>query len=416
MVILALVVFFLLIISSVIYYYRKKVLDFEDKLMDYEDKNSDLLYENSLLQKDKAVLESKLDDVKVHHQDKIQLLEEAKERLSEQFETLSQQIFEKKSRSFDEINQKNMNELLRPFREQIDSFSKESKARYEYESKERYLLKDEIGRLKSLNESISKDAINLTKALLGENKTQGNWGEVILEKILEDSGLRENHEYVREKSLHNEEDKRYRPDVIVHLPKDKDIIIDSKVSLKAYNFYVNEENSELKEKYLKEHLNSINLHVKSLSSKRYEELVGVKSLDFILLFMPIEGSFLLALEKDGEFFSNAYNQNIIVVSPSTLLVTLRTIEHIWRSERQELHAQEIASKAENLYDKFVLFVEDMKKMGVQIQKTQEVYDSTMNKLHRGKGNLVKRSEDMRKLGLKPKKLLDEKLVGESNVL
>jgi len=395
---------------------KKELVTTKELLMDSEDKCTDLLHVNAILETNNAVIESQLESSSVHYKEKIELLNDAKNRLSEQFELLSHQIFEKRSQSFDEINQKNMQLLLKPFREQIDRFSKESKDRYIHESQERHLLKDEILRLKTLNETISRDAINLTNALKGENKTQGNWGEVILEKILEDSGLRENHEFVREKSLHNSELKRYRPDVIVHLPRDKDIIIDSKVSLKAYNRYINEEDTLLKASFLKEHLHSLNVHVKSLSSKKYEELEGVKTLDFILLFMPIEGAFLLALEKDGEFFSKAYDQNIIVVSPSTLLVTLRTIEHIWRSERQELHAQEIATKAENLYDKFVLFTEDMKKIGSHIDKTQEVYESAMNKLHVGKGNLVKRSEDMRKLGLKPKKLLDSRLIGDDDVI
>jgi len=260
-------------------------------------------------------------------------------------------------------------------------------------------------RLKLLNERLSQDAINLTQALKGENKTQGNWGEIVLERILEESGLREGHEYEIQNTLSDEDGKRFRPDVIVHLPQNKDIIIDSKVSLVAYDAFIRAESDEKRDNALKQHLLSIRTHIKGLSSKRYEQLNGVKTLDFVLLFMPIEGAFLLALEQDNSFFKMAYEQNIVVVSPSTLLVTLRTIEHIWRSEYQERNAKEIAASAEALYEKLVAFVEDMEKIGEQIGRTQKSFDGAMNKLATGKGNLIRRAEGMRKLGLKPKKTL-----------
>ena len=265
-------------------------------------------------------------------------------------------------------------------------------------------------RLKSLNERLSEDAINLTSALKGENKTQGNWGEIVLERILQDSGLREGHEYEIQNTLADIEGKKFRPDVIVHLPQNKDIVIDSKVSLLAYDAYIRSETEDDKIRALKQHLLSIHTHIKGLSQKRYEDLIGVRTLDFVLLFMPIEGAFLLALEEDNEFFKTAYEQNIIVVSPSTLLVTLRTIEHIWRSEFQERNAKEIATSAEALYEKLVSFVEDMDKVGESIIRTQKSYDSAINKLSTGKGNLIRRAEQMRKLGLKPKKSMPELLL------
>jgi DNA recombination protein RmuC len=338
------------------------------------------------------------------------MLDEAKLQMKAQFEHLATQIFEQKAKTFDEAHTKGLDLLLKPFREQITNFSKQSEERFLHDAKERQSIKDEIVRLKSLNERLSEDAINLTQALKGENKTQGNWGEIVLERILQDSGLREGHEYDIQNTLEGEEGKKYRPDVIVHLPQNKDIIIDSKVSLVAYESFVRAADDESRAHALKQHLVSIHGHIKGLSQKRYEQLNGVKTLDFVLLFMPIEGAFLLALEQDNTFFKTAYEQNIVVVSPSTLLVTLRTIEHIWRSEYQERNAKEIAASAEALYEKLVAFVEDMEKIGDSIARTQKSYVGAMNKLSTGKGNLIRRAEVMRKLGLKPKKALPESVI------
>jgi DNA recombination protein RmuC len=300
--------------------------------------------------------------------------------------------------------------LLKPFREQINEFALQSREQFVHDAKERQSLKDELLRLKLLNERLSQDAVNLTQALKGENKTQGNWGEIVLERILEESGLREGHEYEIQNTFSGEDGKKFRPDVIVHLPQNKDIIIDSKVSLVAYDAFIRARNDEERDSALKQHLLSIRTHIKGLSNKRYEQLNGVKTLDFVLLFMPIEGAFLLALEQDNTFFKMAYEQNIVVVSPSTLLVTLRTIEHIWRSEYQDQNAKAIAGAAEALYEKLVAFVEDMEKIGEQINRTQKSFDGAMNKLSTGKGNLIRRAESMRKLGLKPKKALPSTIV------
>ena len=365
------------------------------------------------LDRDYAILHTRFEEHNRASQEKIRLLDEAKESLRIQFENLANQIFEKKSKSFEEGNQKQLQHLLKPFREQIDEFSKQSQEQFMYEAKERHLLKDEILRLKELNHRISEDAINLTNALKGENKTQGNWGEIVLEKILEESGLRNGHEYDTQGSYRGEDGQLLRPDVVLHLPQAKDIIIDSKVSLIAYDAFMREDDPDKKADALKQHIASISLHVKALSEKKYESIKGVRTLDFVLLFMPIEGAFLLALEHDERFFRKAYNKNIIIVSPSTLLVTLRTIEHIWRREYQEENAKEIASSAEALYDKFVGFVDEMQLLGEQISKTNDTYERAMNKLSTGKGNLIRRSENMRKLGLKPKKQIPLSLLQES---
>ena len=357
------------------------------------------------LERDYAVLHTRNEENTRAFEEKIRLLDEAKVQMKVQFEQLASQIFEQKAKTFDEAHTKGLDLLLKPFREQIAQFATQSKEQFIHDAKERQSLKDEIVRLKSLNERLSADAINLTQALKGENKTQGNWGEIVLERILEESGLREGHEYELQSTLSDEEGKKFRPDVIIHLPQNKDIIIDSKVSLVAYDAFIRAETDEERSHALKQHLLSIHSHIKGLGSKRYEQLSGVRTLDFVLLFMPIEGAFLLALEHDNTFFKTAYEQNIVVVSPSTLLVTLRTIEHIWRSEYQERNAREIAASAEALYEKLVAFVEDMEKIGEQIGRTQKSYDAAMNKLSTGKGNLIRRAEGMRKLGLKPKKAL-----------
>ena len=377
----------------------------EEEIGDYRAGFETVVEQKNELARDHAVLQSRFDEARHSHEEKIKLLEEAKQSLKVQFENLANQIFEQKSKSFEETSQKRLDLLLKPFREQISHFSKQTEERFVKESNDRTLLQKEISLLKNLNERISEDALNLTKALKGENKTQGNWGEIVLERILEESGLREGSEYETQGSFKDEAGKTLRPDVIVHLPQEKDIVIDSKVSLLAYEAFMKAVEPAQKEQALKAHLASIYAHIKGLSEKRYEKLEGVRTLDFVLLFMPIEGAFLLALEQDSEFFKKAYEHNIMVVGPSTLLVTLRTIEHIWRTERQEQNAQEIVLQAERLYDKLVLFVDDMQKIGDQLGRTNETYEKAMNKLTTGKGNLIGRAEKMHKLGLKPKKAI-----------
>ncbi len=383
----------------------------------YEEKLTALLNELKLLKEietDYAVLSARYEDKERTESLKEEEEEIRQHQLSTQFENLAQRIFEQKSKSFDDHNEKKLSLLLQPFREQIENFSQLSTTRYQEESKERHLLKAEILNLQEINRRISDDAINLTKALKGENKTQGNWGEIVLERILEDSGLRAGHEYLTQTSYKSDEGKLYRPDIIINLPDDKQIVVDSKVSLNAYERYINTSGEIEKLDALKEHLISIRSHIKLLSQKSYEDLAGIHSLDFTLLFMPIEGSFLLALQEDPTFFKSAYEQNIMVVSPSTLLVTLRTIEHIWRNERQEQHAKEIAQKAEGLYEKLVLFVEDMDKIGEQLGRTHDTYEKAMSRLSTGRGNLIRRAEQMRELGLKPKKLLPKQDIGDDD--
>ena len=360
------------------------------------------------LEIDYAVLNTRYENEMYYSKEKIETLKRTKEELSLEFKMLSNKIFDEKSKEFGALNKEQLELLLTPFREQVANFSKQSRQQFEVDIKERFLLKDELLRLQKMNEQLSQEALNLTKALKSENKMQGNWGELVLENILEQSGLRKGVEYELQATLKSDENRTYRPDVIIHMPQNRDIIIDSKVSLVAYERFVNAEDEAAKKRALREHIVSISAHIKELSKKEYEKLQGVNTLDFVLLFMPIEGAFLLALEEDGEFFKRAYESQILVVSPSTLLVTLRTIEHIWRTQRQEEHAQKIAKEAEAMYDKLVLFVEEMQNIEAHLNKAHDAYDKAMNRLSSGKGNVIKRAQNMKELGLKPKKELSLK--------
>ena len=355
-----------------------------------------------------AVLKTKHEDFIKSSQQTIDILQSAKNELSKEFKILAHNIFDDKTKNFDKNHQQQFEILLKPFREQISSFSQQSLEHFNEGLKDRHLLKDELKRLKQMNEQLSQEAINLTQALKGENKTQGNWGEIILQRILEESGLREGIEYEQQLHLKDEEGKRYLPDLVIHMPQQRDIIVDSKVSLKAYERFVNEDQSTLKQEALKQHINSISRHIKELSAKEYEKLRGVNTLDYVLMFMPIEGAFLLALEHDGDFFKRAYESNILIVSPSTLMVTLRTVEHIWRTQRQEENAKKIALEAEAMYDKLVGFVDEMQRIGVQIDKTKQSYNTAMKRLQSGRGNVIKRAQNIASLGVKTKKSLDLK--------
>ncbi|MDN5089259.1 DNA recombination protein RmuC [Aliarcobacter butzleri] len=333
--------------------------------------------------------------------EKINFLENNKQQMKLEFENLANKLFDEKEKK----STTNLTFVLSSFKEQLDSFSKRVNDIYNDETKQRSSLLTEIKNLKELNNQISNDAINLTKALKGQNKTQGDWGEMILSSILDQTGLREGKEYTIQGSFTSAEGKRLRPDVIVHLPSNKDIVIDSKVSLNAYINYSKAENEDEKHQASKELVKSITSHIKDLSSKSYENIDGVRTLDFVLMFIPIEGAFLLGTSSDDNLFKLAFDNNIMLVSPSTLYVTLRTIENIWRNEHQNENAQLISKKAADLYDKFVAFVGDIEDIGTNITRTQKAYDGAMNKLSSGNGNLIRRTEEFLELGVKPKKQL-----------
>ena len=340
--------------------------------------------------------------------EKITLLEESKIQLKIEFENLANKIFEDNQKK----SNLNLNQVLTSFKDQLNAFGKRVDDIYNEETKQRTSLLVEIKNLKELNNQISSDAINLTKALKGQNKTQGDWGEMILSSILEQSGLREGKEYTVQGSFSSDDGKRLRPDVIVHLPSKKDIVIDSKVSLNAYVNYCKSENENDRVSASKDLVKSIITHIKGLSTKKYEDIDGVQTLDFVLMFIPVEGAFLLATSTEDSLFKVAFENNIMIVSPSTLYVTLRTIENIWRNERQNENAQLISKKAADLYDKFAGFVADIEEIGLSINKTQKAYDSAMNKLSLGNGNLIKRAEEFTDLGVKPKKQISTKYLLE----
>ncbi len=338
-------------------------------------------------------------------EEKLALMEEAEKRLQVQFENLANKIFENKSESFSKLNKTGLDALLTPLREQIEGFKKQVSDQYIREGQERASLKTEILTLKELNQKITEEAAALTNALKGDNKKQGNWGEVVLERILKESGLREGHEFETQVSMRSDEGKLQQPDVVVHLPNDKDVIIDSKVSLSAYERYFNADDDTERKRLLNEHVQSLRNHIKGLGSKDYHELKGVRTLDYVLMFIPVEPAFLLAVEADPELVTLALNNNIMLVSPTNLLVALRTINNIWQYEYQNQNAQHIASHAAKLYDKFHGFIGDMEKIGRSLETTQKAFDGAFNKLSSGRGNLVRQVEQFRKLGVQPSKRL-----------
>ncbi|MFZ9659709.1 MAG: DNA recombination protein RmuC [Arcobacteraceae bacterium] len=346
--------------------------------------------------------------------EKLALLQENDTRVKNEFKVLASEIFEQNSKKFSEQNNETLGLILNPMKQQITEFKKKVEDIYDKESKDRSILQTELKLLKELNLQISTDATNLTNALKGKNKQQGIWGEMVLEKVLESSGLRSDIEFKREVSLKDDENQTFRPDVIVYLPQDRHIIIDAKMSLIAYNDYTNNEDENLKKIYLKNHINSIKEHIKSLANKKYENLKEINSLDFIFMFIPIEGALLLALGNDANLYDEAFKQKIILVSPTTLLVALRAVENTWRYERQSQNIAEVSKRAELLYSKFVSFVEDLKKVDDGINKASESYKNAFSKLSTGSGNLISQATELKRVSnIKPKKELNKELEDSS---
>ena len=348
-----------------------------------------------------STLKTKLKQQEISMNEKLDILKNSEEKLKHEFENLANKIFVENKKQSNE----NLNLVLKPFKEQLNSFNTRVNDIYSEETKQRTSLINEIKYLKDLNIQVSQDANNLARALKGENKTQGDWGEMILSKVLEQSGLKEGREYSVQGTFTSQDGKRLRPDVVVHLPSKKDIVIDSKVSLTSYVKYTQANTKEEKELATKELITSLNSHIKDLSSKKYEDLQEVNSLDFVLMFIPIEGAFMLAASSDNKLFNQAFQNNIMIVSPSTLFVSLRTIENIWKVQDQNDNAKLIAKKAADLYDKFEGFVCDMEELGKSIKKSNTTYENAFSKLATGRGNLLRRTEEFKSLGVKPKKSL-----------
>ena len=341
-------------------------------------------------------------------------VEQLQEKFRIEFKNLANEILEEKTQKFTEQNRTKLDEILKPLGEKIREFEKKVEETYDKESKQRFSLEKEIKNLADLNQQISADAKNLTTALKMDTKKQGNWGELVLEKVLESSGLVRGQEYEREISTRSGQGDVYRPDVIVNLPDNKHIIIDSKVSLLAYNDFIAAESMEEKEKQMKLHLFSIRNHVKMLSEKSYQNLEAFDTPDYVLLFIPIESSFSLAIQSDAELFTYAWDRNVVIVSPTTLLATLKTVASIWKHEKQTQNAIEIARQGGLLYDKFVSFLADLDKLGNQIDTVQRTYDDAHRKLSSGSGNLIGKVEKLKELGAKASKEIPKSLLDKSD--
>ena len=368
----------------------------------------------SKLKAEKLVLEEKLSNQESNFEAQLKLLKEAKQTLSQEFENLANRIFDDKQTKFSEQSKQALDTSLSPLRRDLGDFRKQVSSAYDKENAERNQLAGQIGELQKQTMKISSEAASLANALKGDNKQQGNWGEFVLEKLLEDSGLSKGREYETQVALKDEEGKRRNPDVIIRLPEGKDIIIDAKTSLLNYERYFHAKDEQQRQEFLKNHLTSLRAHIKGLDIKNYEKLETINSLDFVLIFIPVESAFMLALDNDPDIMREAYDRGIILVSPSTLMVTLRTIKNLWRYADQNINAQQIAEKAGDLYDHFVRHVEALEDIGKHLDKSKDAYETAFKRLSTGRGNLVKRSEELKLLGAKTKKAIADKLLPASD--
>ena len=360
-----------------------------------------------------ATLTAQLEAQQAQSIEKIALLNDAKDQLSNQFKVLANSIFEEKSRQFNEQNQNSLDNILSPLKTKLHEFQGKVEEVYVQEGKERSALAQQVKQLMELNQQLSSDAHHLTNALKGQAKTQGNWGEFILERVLENAGLIKGNHYKTQESYTREEGTRAQPDVIVYLPEGKHLVIDSKVSIVAYNDYANSDDEAVKLAALKRHLDSIKTHMTQLSSKNYHDLYQLKSLDFVIMFIPVEPAFMLAVTHDNDIWQQAWTKNVLLVSPSTLLFVVRTISHLWRQEQQTQNAHDIAKRGGQLYDKLVGFVADLEDVGKRLQQAQKSYDEAFGKLTTGQGNVVAQAQKLKSLGIKTNKALPASLTAFS---
>lgn len=389
-------------------------------LLEEKDANFNIIYslnnEKSLLSKEKHTIDlelnqrtSELKNLEEKLNENKAEVEKLQEKFSKDFEILASKILEEKSSKFTEQNKENLKLILNPLQDKIQTFEKKVEDTHKESIDYHAALRQQIVGLKDLNLQMSKETINLTKALKGDSKAQGNWGELVLERVLEKSGLQKDSEYYVQQSFTTDDGKRVLPDVVIHLPDNKKMIIDSKVTLTAYERYINADDDNEKEVYLKEHVASLKRHIEQLSEKNYQELYQIESPDFVLLFIPIEPAFAIALNSDNQLYNKAFEKNIVIVTPTTLLATLRTIDSMWNNEKQQRNAIEIALQAGRLYDQFVNLTNDLIKVGNQLKTVQGSYDVSMKKLT-GAGNLIKKVESIKKLGAKGNKNFNDKLL------
>ena len=393
--------------------YEEAQKQLQDKTSRIEKLNSELkrLSEtNSELSAQNRELKTKLEENEKSFEEKLELLKKSEEKLKVSFENLANEILEKTNEKMTKTSKENLSQILTPLQNQMREFKEKIEFLSKDEAEKISALQNELKNLKELSHKLSSDAENLTKALKGESKTQGSWGELVLERVLELSGLEKGREYEREVSLKDDESRKYRPDVIVHLPNSRDVIIDAKTSLNAYQEYIKTEDKA----YVKAHIQAIKNHIDSLAEKKYENLKGVNSLDFIFMFVPVENALMLALENDPGLFEYAFKKRVVLVSPTTLLVSLRAIESSWRFERQAKNIDEVVKAAESLYDKVRGFTEDFEKVGKSLESAQKSFENAKNKLTSGRGNVIRQVELLKeKAGVKPKKEISRDLVDKS---
>mgnify|MGYP003642989500 FL=1 len=360
----------------------------------------------------RAALSAELKEQQDSHQQRLSDLQGSRDELRAQFAELAGKIFDEREQRFAETSQQQLGQLLDPLKERIQSFEKRVEESYQQEARERFSLGKELERLQQLNQRLGDEATNLTRALKGQ-KTQGNWGELVLERVLEHAGLEKGREYQTQVSLKSADGERFQPDVLIQLPGDKQVVVDAKVSLTAYQQYIAAEDDASRQLSLKQHVLSLRSHLKGLSLKDYQRLEGLHSLDFVLLFVPIEAAFAAALQADPGLFQEAFDQHIVIVSPTTLLATLRVIDSLWRQERQSQNAREIAERAGALYDKFVAFIQDLDEMGARLQQLDKAYAGARNKLCEGRGNIISRVENLKLLGARASKSLPVELLEQA---
>src|ERR1700761_6869392 len=365
--------------------------------------------ETDQLRSQVAALDATLAAERAAQEEKLALLDDARDRMTHQFRALANDILEEKSRRFAEQNQANLGQLLDPLKMRLQEFQSKVDQAYVQESKDRSALAQQVASLLQMNQRLAAEAQDLTRALKGSTKTQGDWGEVVLERILEAAGLRRDHEYTLQETIAREDATRARPDVILHLPGNRKLVVDAKVSLLDYGTYCSSADEALRKHAAARHCTSLREHIRDLAARNYHHLPGLETLDFVILFVPIEPAFLLALETDSNLWVNAWEKNILLVSPSTLLFVVRTVAHLWRQEEQVKNVQQIAERGAELYDKFAGFVEDLSKVGARIEQTRNAYDAAFDKLTRGRGNLVRQAEMLRSLGGQPSKRLPRQL-------
>ncbi len=390
----------------------------EEKLKQFQNREAEFKQLQQLFIETKtenAQLQTRMDEQAKNTAEKLKLLLDAEVRLNTQFENLAGKIFDDRSKQFTEHHKTSLDHIVTPLREQLGEFKQRIETVYDNENKDRISLREEIVSLRRDTAQMNQEALNLTRALKGDKKAQGNWGEMILEKVLEKSGLRKGIEYETQGAFRDEDNRLFKPDVIVRLPENKDVVIDSKVSLLAYERYCSSEDDQERVLSLKQHTDAVREHIKGLSNKSYSDLKGLRSLDFVLLFMPIESAFIAAFQADERLFTDAFEHKIIVVTPTTLLATLRTIENIWRYERQNENARAIADKAGLVYDKIRGFVDDLDKLGKQLSTVNSTYDSVMNKLTQGNGNLIRQASSFVELGVKIKKTFPKSIADQAGL-